>query len=74
MELFSALATLAMLIFLQAVLGFDNLLYLSIESKRAPAEDQANVRRLGVIIAVLLRLVLLFVMLVLLNSLTAELF
>lgn len=73
MELLSGFATLAMLIFLQAVLGFDNLLYLSIESKRAPAADQSRVRRLGVIIAVLLRLVLLFVMLVLLNSLTAEL-
>ena len=60
MELISSLATLGMLIFLQAVLGFDNLLYLSIESKRAPKAEQANVRRLGVIIAVLLRLVLLF--------------
>lgn len=73
MELLSGLATLAMLIFLQAVLGFDNLLYLSIESKRAPIADQARVRRLGVIIAVLLRLVLLGLMLFLLNSLTAEL-
>ena len=30
------LANLGVLIFLQAVLGFDNLLYISIESKRAP--------------------------------------
>lgn len=68
-DIIAGVATFGMLLFLQAVLGFDNLLYLSIESKRAPKEDQANVRRLGVIIAVLLRLVLLFVMLVLLNSL-----
>lgn len=32
--------TLLMLILLQAVLGFDNLLYISLESKRAPIEDQ----------------------------------
>ncbi|MEL6284364.1 MAG: tellurium resistance protein TerC, partial [Pseudomonadota bacterium] len=42
---FENLANLAVLIFLQAVLGFDNLLYLSIESRRAPAADQARVRR-----------------------------
>ena len=53
---------LAVLIFLQAVLGFDNLLYISIESKRAPAAQQAAVRRNGIIIAVALRLVLLFTM------------
>ena len=34
------LLTLGMLVVLQAVLGFDNLLYISIESKRVP-EDQA---------------------------------
>ena len=41
------LGDLAMLIFLQAVLGFDNLLYISIESKRAPKEQQASVRKWG---------------------------
>lgn len=55
-------ANLGVLIFLQAVLGFDNLLYISIESKRAPAAEQAAVRRNGIIIAVALRLVLLFTM------------
>ncbi len=55
------LFTLLMLILLQAVLGFDNLLYISIESKRAPAEKQAMVRRLGIGIAILFRIVLLFV-------------
>ena len=38
------LVTLFMLILLQAVLGFDNLLYISLESKRAPVEDLVWVR------------------------------
>ena len=56
------LMTLVMLILLQAVLGFDNLLYISIESKRVEAGKQAAVRRLGIAIAIALRLVLLFVL------------
>ena len=55
--------TLGMLILLQAVLGFDNLLYISLESKRAPAEKQAMVRRLGIGLAIALRIALLFVLL-----------
>ena len=54
--------TLAALVALQAVLGFDNLLYVSLESKRAPADKQAMVRKLGIGLAVLLRIVLLFVL------------
>jgi predicted tellurium resistance membrane protein TerC len=63
MDLFSLenLFTLAMLILLQAVLGFDNLLYISIESKRVPAEHQQKVRRLGIGMAILLRIALLFI-------------
>ena len=38
------LGTLLMLCFLQAVLGFDNLLYISIESQRAPVAHQKAVR------------------------------
>ena len=60
---------LLVLIFLQAVLGFDNLLYISIESKRAPAEKQAEVRRMGILIAIGLRIVLLGIMIVLLGTL-----
>jgi predicted tellurium resistance membrane protein TerC len=60
---------LLVLLFLQAVLGFDNLLYISIESRRAPQESQATVRRNGILIAVALRVVLLFVMIKLLDSL-----
>ena len=57
------LFTLGMLTLLQAVLGFDNLLYISLESKRAPADKQAMVRKLGIGIAVVFRIVLLFVLL-----------
>ena len=57
------LATLAMLIFLQAVLGFDNLLYISLESKRVAEEKQQYVRRIGIGLAIGLRIVLLFVIL-----------
>ena len=53
--------TLLMLIFLQAVLGFDNLLYISIESKRVPEDKQQMVRRWGIGLAIVLRIVLLFV-------------
>jgi predicted tellurium resistance membrane protein TerC len=49
------LGNLAILIFLQAVLGFDNLLYISIESQRAPKDKQKAVRFWGIIIAVVLR-------------------
>lgn len=51
-----------MLILLQAVLGFDNLLYISLESKRAPEAKQSYVRKLGIGLAVLLRIVLLFLL------------
>ena len=62
MEWLSAenLLSLVMLIMLQAVLGFDNLLYITLESKRAPLESQKKVRTLGIAIAVILRIVLLF--------------
>jgi predicted tellurium resistance membrane protein TerC len=55
------LFTLLMLVLLQAVLGFDNLLYISIESKRVAPESQAKVRRMGILVAIALRIVLLFV-------------
>jgi predicted tellurium resistance membrane protein TerC len=54
---------LLMLILLQAVLGFDNLLYISLESKRAPVDKQKSVRIWGIGLAVVLRIVLLFVLL-----------
>ena len=54
--------TLMMLIMLQAVLGFDNLLYISLASKRAPEPSRARVRQIGIAVAVILRIVLLFVL------------
>lgn len=54
--------TLLMLVLLQAVLGFDNLLYISLESKKAPVKDQKRVRKVGILIAIGLRIVLLFVL------------
>jgi predicted tellurium resistance membrane protein TerC len=65
------LGNLLMLCFLQAVLGFDNLLYISIESQRAPVDKQKSVRFWGIIIAVILRIVLLFVMIHLIDALSA---
>lgn len=64
-----SLFTLFMLILLQAVLGFDNLLYISIESKRAPADKQQYVRRMGIGLAIGLRLVLLFAILGMVDAL-----
>jgi len=64
-----SLFNLAVLIFLQAVLGFDNLLYISIESQRAPEAARASVRRNGILIALALRVVLLFAMLHLIEAL-----
>lgn len=55
-----SLFTLLMLVLLQAVLGFDNLLYISLESKKAPLQRQSFVRKMGVGLAIVLRIVLLF--------------
>lgn len=54
--------TLLMLVMLQAVLGFDNLLYISLESKKAPEKDRKRVRKTGILIAIALRIVLLFLL------------
>lgn len=54
--------TLGMLVLLQAVLGFDNLLYISLESQSAPIEKQGYVRKVGISLAIILRIVLLFVL------------
>jgi len=66
--------TLMMLILLQAVLGFDNLLYISIESGRVREERQKFVRWLGIGLAIALRLVLMVVVLGLIGALTQRLF
>jgi len=63
-----------MLLMLQAVLGFDNLLYISIESKRVGEEKAPMVRRWGIGLAVLFRVVLLFVIVALFDALAEPLF
>ena len=62
-SLIGNLITLCLLILLQAVLGFDNLLYISLESKNAPPEKRAAVRAWGIGLAIGLRIVLLFLLL-----------
>jgi len=57
-----SLLTLLMLIMLQAVLGFDNLLYISLESQKAPEEKQSMVRKWGIGLAIILRIGLLFLL------------
>lgn len=75
-ELFTIanLVDLALLIMLQAVLGFDNLLYISLESQRAPEAQQKAVRFWGIVIAVALRIGLLFLLLNMINAFQEELF
>jgi predicted tellurium resistance membrane protein TerC len=68
------LGDLLMLLFLQAVLGFDNLLYISIESQRAPVAQQRAVRFWGIVIAVALRIILLFAMIQLIDRLSEPFF
>ena len=73
-DIMSNIGTLVTLIFLQAVLGFDNLLYISLESQRVEASKQQYVRRMGIGMAIILRIVLLFVVLTAIDSLTNPLF
>ncbi|MEE9380138.1 MAG: tellurium resistance protein TerC [Hyphomonadaceae bacterium] len=75
-EVFSTtgIFTLLMLILLQAVLGFDNLLYISIESKRVGDKDAPKVRRWGIGLAMLFRIVLLVVIVKLFGVLAKPLF
>ncbi|MFC3195159.1 TerC family protein [Marinicella sediminis] len=68
------LLTLGMLIMLQAVLGFDNLLYIIIESKRVAPDRQSKLRKTGIWMAVLFRLILLFLLLKLLSYFTEPMF
>ena len=66
--------TLLMLIVLQAVLGFDNLLYISLESKKAPENKQQYVRKVGIGLAIILRIVLLFLLINILKKFQSPLF
>lgn len=66
--------TLGMLVLLQIVLGFDNLLYISIESKRVEEKSQSKVRRLGIGLAIIFRIVLLFVVVKMVDRLQSSMF
>lgn len=70
----SGFFTLMMLLLLQAVLGFDNLLYISIESKRVGEEKAPMVRKWGIGLAVLFRIVLLIIIVSLFGALAEPLF
>ena len=69
-----ALITFLILTALETVLGFDNLLYISIESKKVDPAREAWVRRTGIILAIGLRIVLLFVVLQLIAAFQAPFF
>lgn len=73
-EILPHIMTFLMLTLLQAVLGFDNLLYISIESKRVDEASQSFVRKLGIGLAILLRIVLLFVVTAAIKSLQSTFF
>ena len=75
-ELFTIenLFTLIILTALETVLGFDNLLYISIRGQARGPGAQKYVRRLGMILAIGLRIVLLFVMLQLISLFQSPLF
>lgn len=65
---------LLLLIMLQAVLGFDNLLYISLESQRAPLDKQKSVRFWGIVLAVVFRIALLFILLNMIETFQQQLF
>ncbi len=55
----AAWAALATLIVLEVVLGIDNLVFISLLSNKLPEEQRIRVRRVGIALALILRLVLL---------------
>ena len=70
-----SLGTLFMLILLQAVLGFDNLLYIAIESSKVGDPKKARaVRQWGIGLAMLFRVVLLIVIVAAFGALAKPLF
>ena len=66
---FSGLFTVLVLTALEVVMGFDNLLYISIDARRAAPDAQAFVRRAGTLISLAMSVVLLFVVLGLIGAL-----
>lgn len=63
MEIFlhsEAWISLLTLTFLEIVLGIDNIIFISIVSDRLPKESQAKARTIGLILAIIMRVALLF--------------
>lgn len=56
----SAWIALLTLAFLEIVLGIDNIVFLSIMSSKLPAKDQPRARTIGLLLAMLFRILLLF--------------
>lgn len=52
--------SLLTLTFLEIVLGIDNIIFISIVSDRLPLENQSKVRTIGLVLAILIRVLLLF--------------
>lgn len=52
--------SLLTLTFLEIVLGIDNIVFISITAGRLPAQDQKKARNLGILLALLVRIALLF--------------
>lgn len=70
-----SLFTLLMLIMLQAVLGFDNLLYIAIESNKVGDPKEAKkVRQIGILLAMIFRIVLLFIIVAAFGAMAQPLF
>jgi len=56
----NALMALLTLTFLEIILGIDNIVFLSIVSGKLKAEDQPKARRIGLLLAMVFRIILLF--------------
>src|SRR5688572_32483301 len=56
----SAWIALIMLTFLEVILGIDNIIFISIVTNRMPEKSQAAARNMGLIIALIFRIILLF--------------
>jgi predicted tellurium resistance membrane protein TerC len=53
----TAWVALATLVVMEVVLGIDNLIFISILTNKLPADQQATARRIGIGLALVLRLV-----------------
>ena len=75
-ELFTTEGLIALLTLtvLEVVLGIDNVIFISILASKLPAEQQPKARQTGIALAVISRIILLFVLTAIIGSLTADLF